>query len=265
MELTPEGSGFQMKTRFSSFYNLPELMAMFKEVADIQTKDMLNLPTPSVSYHTVVTKPSDMQKEMIAGLAERADRIRKREVSADEDNMLLITNDGRKIALDQRIINPMLPDHEGSKVNACVDNVFRIWEETKEKRLTQLVFSDLSTPKGDGTFSVYNDIRDKLIAKGVPADEIAFIHEAKNEAQKKEMVAKVRCGTIRVMLGSTSKMGAGMNAQDLLYASHDLDCPWRPREEGHTSRNILKSRHRPFIINENTAYPMGKKYSFSIR
>ena len=230
MELTPEGSGFQMKTRFSSFYNLPELMAMFKEVADIQTKDMLNLPTPKVNYHTVVTKPSEMQKEMIAGLAERAERIRRREVDSSEDNMLLITNDGRKIALDQRIINPMLPDHPESKVNACTDNVFRIWEETKEKRLTQLVFSDLSTPKGNGTFSVYEDIRAKLIQKGIPEEEIAFIHDAKNEAQKKEIVAKVRSGTIRVLMGSTSKMGAGMNAQDLLYASHDLDCPWRPRD-----------------------------------
>lgn len=230
MELTPEGSGFQMKTRFSSFYNLPELMATFKEVADIQTKDMLNLPTPKVNYHTIVTKPSEMQKELIAGLADRAEKIRGRMVDASEDNMLLITNDGRKIALDQRIINPLLPDHEDSKVNACADNVYRIWEETQEQRLTQLIFSDLSTPKGDGTFSVYTDMREKLLAKGIPPEEIAFIHDAKNEAQKKEMLAKVRSGNIRVLMGSTSKMGAGMNAQDLLIASHDLDCPWRPRD-----------------------------------
>ncbi|MCL2342644.1 MAG: helicase [Firmicutes bacterium] len=230
LELTPEGRGFQMKTRFSSFYNLPELMSMFKEVADIQTKDMLNLPTPKVNYHTVVTKPSEMQREMIAGLADRAERIRNRMVSADEDNMLLITNDGRKIALDQRIINPLLPDYPDSKVNACAENVFRIWEETKENRLTQLVFSDLSTPHGDGAFNVYDDLKSKLIARGIPAEEIAFIHEAHNEAQKKEIVAKVRSGSIRVLMGSTSKMGAGMNAQDLLIASHDLDCPWRPRD-----------------------------------
>ncbi len=230
MELTPEGSGFQMKTRFSSFYNLPELMATFKEVADIQTKDMLNLPTPKVNYHTVVTKPSEMQKEMIAGLAERAEAIRNREVDPHSDNMLVITNDGRKIALDQRIINPLLPDYEGSKVNACAGNVYRIWEETKDRRLTQLIFSDLSTPKSDDTFSVYTDIRDKLIAKGIPPEEIAFMHDAKNEAQKKEIVAKVRAGAIRVLMGSTSKMGAGMNAQDLLVATHDLDCPWRPRD-----------------------------------
>ena len=225
-----------MKTRFSSFYNLPELMATFKEVADIQTKNMLNLPTPKVNYHTVVTKPSEMQKELISGLADRAEKIRGRMVDSSEDNMLLITNDGRKIALDQRIINPLLPDHESSKVNACADNVYRIWEETREKRLTQLIFSDLSTPKGDGTFSVYTDIREKLLAKGIPENEVAFIHDAKNEAQKKEMVAKVRSGSIRVLMGSTSKMGAGMNAQDLLIASHDLDCPWRPREVGQILR-----------------------------
>jgi N12 class adenine-specific DNA methylase len=243
MELTPEGSGFQMKTRFSNFYNLPELMSMFKEVADIQTKDMLNLPTPKVKAHTVVTKPSEIQQEMIAELAERAERIRRREVDASKDNMLLITNDGRKIALDQRIINPMLPDHPESKVNACVDNVFQIWKETGGKRLTQLIFSDLSTPKGNEQrdavsdsdlpplfTSVYGDIKAKLMAKGIPAEEIAFIHDAKNETQKKEIVAKVRSGKIRVLLGSTFKMGAGMNAQDLLYANHNLDCPWRPRD-----------------------------------
>ena len=266
MELTPEGSGFQMKTRFSSFYNLPELMAMFKEVADIQTKDMLNLPTPKVNFHTVVTKPSDMQKEMIAGLGERAERIRNREVNASQDNMLLITGDGRKIALDQRIINPMLPDHPDSKVNACVDNVFRIWDEHKEKRLTQLIFSDLSTPSKkapiemieiDGVWvqsdapqftNVYDDIKAKLIAKGVPADEIAYIHDAKNELQKKEIVAKVRSGIIRVLLGSTTKMGAGMNAQTKIKASHDLDCPWRPRDlEQRLGRTERRGNENPEV------------------
>ncbi len=258
MELTLEGSGFQMKTRFSSFYNLPELMATFKEVADIQTKDMLNLPTPKVNYHTVVTKPSEMQKEMIAGLAERAEAIRNREVDPHSDNMLVITNDGRKIALDQRIINPLLPDHEGSKVNACAENVYRIWEETKDRCLTQLVFSDLSTPKGEqrgaapdsaspSVFTdVYHDMKEKLIAKGIPPEEITFMHDAKNEAQKKEIVAKVRAGAIRVLMGSTSKMGAGMNAQDLLVASHDLDCPWRPREDGQILRVVIIKKSLDF-------------------
>jgi N12 class adenine-specific DNA methylase/adenine-specific DNA methylase len=230
MEITPDGTGFQQKTRFSRFYNLPELMNMFKGIADIQTKDMLNLPTPKVNYHVEVCQPSDMQKEMVEGLGERADRIRRREVDATEDNMLLITNDGRKIALDQRLINPMLPDFEGSKVNRCVNNVFDIWERTRADRLTQIIFSDLSTPKGDGKFNVYDDIKAKLIARGVPADEIAFIHEAKNELQKKELFAKVRTGKIRVLLGSTSKCGAGTNIQDKLVALHDLDCPWRPRD-----------------------------------
>ena len=238
-------------------------MATFKEVADIQTKDILNLPTPKVNYHTVVTKPSEMQREMIAGLAERAEAIRNREVDPHSDNMLVITNDGRKIALDQRIINPLLPDHEGSKVNACAENVYRIWEETKDRRLTQLVFSDLSTPKSEqrdkvnaanggredglgnaapdsaspSVFTdVYHDLKEKLIAKGIPPEEIAFMHDAKNEAQKKEIVAKVRAGAIRILMGSTSKMGAGMNAQDLIIASHDLDCPWRPREVGRVLR-----------------------------
>jgi len=230
MELTPEGKGFQEKTRFANFFNLPELMAMFREVADIQTKDMLNLPTPKVNFHTEVCKPSEMQLEMVAALGERADKIRKREVSADEDNMLLITNDGRKLALDQRILNPMLPDFEGSKVNRCADNVFGIWERTKAGRLTQLIFSDLSTPKGDGSFNVYDDMKRKLTAKGIPEDEIAFVHEAKNELQKKELFAKVRAGKIRVLMGSTFKMGAGTNCQDRLIALHDLDCPWRPRD-----------------------------------
>jgi N12 class adenine-specific DNA methylase len=249
MELTPEGNGLQSKTRFANFYNLPELMAMFHEVADIQTKDMLNLPTPKVNYHVEVCQPSEIQKDMVAALGERADDIRNRRVSADEDNMLLITNDGRKLALDQRIINPLLPDFEGSKVNRCVNNVFDTWERTKDDSLTQLVFSDLSTPKGEKSviemvkaedgmfvmdenqfFSIYDDIRRKLIAKGIPAEEIAFIHEAKNELKKQELFAKVRAGKIRVLLGSTTKMGAGTNVQDKLIALHDLDCPWRPRD-----------------------------------
>jgi len=177
MEITPDGTGFQSKTRFSRFYNLPELMNMFKEIADIQTKDMLNLPTPKVNYHVEVCAPSEMQREMVAELGVRADRIRRREVEPTEDNMLLITNDGRKIALDQRLINPLLPDYEGSKVNRCVGNVFDIWERTKADRLTQILFCDMSTPKGDGSFNIYDDIRGKLIARGVPADEIAFVHD----------------------------------------------------------------------------------------
>jgi hypothetical protein len=203
---------------------------MFKEVADIQTKDMLNLPTPKVNYHVEVSQPSDMQKEMVARLGERAERIRRREVSANEDNMLLITNDGRKLALDQRLLNPLLPDFAGSKVNKCVSNVVDIWERTKADKLTQILFCDLSTPKGDGSFSVYEDIRAKLIAQGIPENEIAFVHEAKNELQKKELFAKVRTGNIRILLGSTAKCGAGTNIQDKLVALHDLDCPWRPRD-----------------------------------
>ena len=199
-------------------------MAIFKEVADIQTADMLRLPVPKANYETVVCKPSEMQKEMVSSLAKRADAVRSGAVDPSVDNMLLITNDGRKLALDQRLLNPMLPDFEGSKVNVCAGNIYRIWEDTKEKRLTQLVFCDLSTPKNDGTFSVYNDLRDKLIARGIPAEEIAFVHDATNETQKKELFAKVRRGKIRVLFGSTPRMGAGTNVQDKLIALHDLDC-----------------------------------------
>ena len=240
MELKPEGKGFQQKTRFANFYNLPELMAIFKEVADIQTADMLGLPVPKANYETVVCKPSEMQKEMVSSLAERADAVRSGTVDPSVDNMLLITNDGRKLALDQRLLNPMLPDFEGSKVNVCAGNIYRIWEDTKEQRLTQLVFCDLSTPKNDGTFSVYNDLRDKLIARGIPAEEIAFVHDANNEAQKKELFAKVRRGKIRVLFGSTPRMGAGTNVQDRLIALHDLDCPWRPRDLEQRSRRIIR-------------------------
>ena len=248
MELKPEGKGFQQKTRFANFYNLPELMAIFKEVADIQTADMLGLPVPKANYETVVCKPSEMQKEMVSSLAERADAVRSGTVDPSVDNMLLITNDGRKLALDQRLLNPMLPDFEGSKVNVCAGNIYRIWEDTKEQRLTQLVFCDLSTPKNDGTFSVYNDLRDKLIARGIPAEEIAFVHDANNEAQKKELFAKVRRGKIRVLFGSTPRMGAGTNVQDRLIALHDLDCPWRPRDlEQRSGRIIRQGNQNPEV------------------
>ncbi len=209
IELAPEGSGYRAKTRFSRFYNLPELMAMFKEVADIQTADMLNLPVPKANYHNVVLKPSEHQKEMVAALSERAERVRNKMVNSSEDNMLLITNDGRKLALDQRLMNEILPDSETSKVRACADNVYAIWERTAQQRSTQMVFCDLSTPHNDGTFNVYDDLRDKLIAMGIPAEEIAYIHSAASEAQKKEMFGKVSSGQIRVLLGSTQKMGAG--------------------------------------------------------
>ena len=203
---------------------------MFREVADIQTADMLNLPVPEAEYRVISVKPSDMQKEMVTELGERAERVRNGMVNPTEDNMLLITNEGRKLALDQRLVNEMLPDDEGSKVNACVDEVYRFWYDTKEDKLTQLLFCDLSTPKKDGSFSVYNDVRDKLVSKGVPEKEIQFIHDANTEVRKKELFAKVRKGDVRILMGSTFKMGAGTNVQDLIIASHDLDCPWRPRD-----------------------------------
>ena len=230
VELTPEGSGYRAKTRFARFYNLPELMAMFKEVADIQTADMLDLPVPKANFHNIAVKPSEIQKEMVKALAERAEKVHSGMVDASVDNMLKITNDGRKLALDQRLINPMLPDFEGSKLNACVDAMFKTWEKGREKRLTQLFFCDLSTPKNDGNFSVYDDIRKKLIERGVPAEEIKFIHEADTEAKKLELFKKVRRGDVRVLMGSTQKMGAGTNVQDRLAASSDLDCPWRPSD-----------------------------------
>jgi len=230
VELTPEGTGYRAKTRFARFYNLPELMAMFKEVADIKTADMLDLPVPKAVYHNISVKPSEIQKQMVAELAERAEKVRNGMVDASVDNMLKITNDGRKLALDQRLINPMLPDFEGSKLNACVDAMFETWEKGKEKRLTQLFFCDLSTPKNDGNFSVYDDIRKKLIERGVPAEEIKFIHEADTEAKKLELFKKVRKGDVRILMGSTAKMGAGTNVQNKLAASSDLDCPWRPSD-----------------------------------
>ena len=238
IELAPEGTGYRLKTRFAKFYNLPELMMMFREVADIQTADMLNLPVPEAEYRVISVKPSDMQREMVTELGERAERVRNGMVNPTEDNMLLITNEGRKLALDQRLVNEMLPDDDNSKVNACVDEVYRFWYDTKEDKLTQLLFCDLSTPKKDGSFSVYNDVRDKLVSKGVPEKEIQFIHDANTEVRKKELFAKVRKGDVRILMGSTFKMGAGTNVQDLIIASHDLDCPWRPRDVGRILRTF---------------------------
>ena len=240
IELTPEGTGYRAKTRFAKFYNLPELMAMFKEVADIKTADMLELPVPEAHFHNVAVKPSEMQKEMVASLAERAEKVRGGGVDSSVDNMLKITNDGRKLALDQRMLNDMLPDFEGSKINACVDNIYRIWEETADKKSAQLVFCDLSTPKNDGTFSVYNDIRKKLIERGVPESEVRFIHEADTDVKKKELFQKTRKGEVRVLLGSTQKMGAGTNVQDRLIALHDVDCPWRPSDLEQRSGRIIR-------------------------
>jgi len=247
IELAPEGTGYRAKTRFAKFYNLPELMTMFREVADIQTADMLNLPVPKANYHNVTVKPSDVQKDMVAKLGERAEAVRNREVPSHVDNMLLITNDGRKLALDQRLTNPLLPDFEGSKVNTCVENIYRFWAENKDQNLTQLVFCDLSTPTGKasnegaaGFQNVYDDIRSKLIARGVPADEVRFIHDANTEVRKKEVFSKVRQGQVRVLLGSTQKMGAGTNVQTKLIALHDLDCPWRPSDLEQRSGRIIR-------------------------
>lgn len=240
VELTPEGTGYRAKTRFAKFYNLPELMAMFKEVADIKTADMLDLPVPQAHYHNIAVKPSEMQKEMVASLAERAEKVRGGNVDSSVDNMLKITNDGRKLALDQRMLNDILPDFEDSKINACVDNIYRIWEETADKKSAQLVFCDLSTPKNDGSFSVYNDIRKKLIERGIPESEVKFIHEADTDIKKKELFQKTRKGEVRVLLGSTQKMGAGTNVQDRLIALHDVDCPWRPSDLEQRSGRIIR-------------------------
>ena len=248
VELTPEGTGYRAKTRFAKFNNLPELMAMFKQVADIKTADMLNLPVPEVEYHNIAVKPSQVQKEMVASLGERAERIRGGGVDSSVDNMLKVTNDGRKLALDQRMLNPMLPDEENSKVNACVNEVFRIWEEGSDKRLTQLLFCDLSTPKGEGEFSVYTDIRKKLIERGIPEAEIKFIHEADTEAKKQELFKKVRRGEVRILMGSTQKMGAGTNVQNKIIASHDLDCPWRPADlEQRAGRTVRQGNENPTV------------------
>ena len=240
IELAPEGTGYRAKTRFAKFFNLPELISLFKESADIQTPDMLKLPVPEAEYENVVLKPNESQKEMVQSLADRAEAVRDRRVDATVDNMLKITNDGRKLALDQRLINDMLPDEDNSKATTCVDKAFEIWEETKEQKSAQLIFCDLSTPKGDGTFNVYEDIRDKLIAKGVPKEEIAFIHDANTEKRKAELFAKVRSGQVRFLLGSTAKMGAGTNVQDRLIALHHLDVPWRPSDIEQQEGRILR-------------------------
>lgn len=258
IELAPEGSGYRAKTRFAKFYNLPELMSMFKETADIQTADMLNLPVPKANYHNVVLKPSEQQKEMVAGLAERAERVRNKMVAPEEDNMLKITNDGRKLALDQRLMSELLPDSETGKVAVCAANVFDIWQRTAAGRSTQMVFCDLSTPHGDGQFNVYDDLRDKLVSMGIPAEEIAYIHNAKTEVQKKEMFGKVRSGQIRVLIGSTQKMGAGTNVQTKLIALHHLDCPWRPADlQQREGRIIRQGNENPEVeiftyVTENT-------------
>ena len=240
IELAPDGSGYRAKTRFAKFSNIPEMMAMFRQVADIQTADMLNLPVPKANYHIVKVPASEIQKQLVQSFAERAEKIHAGLVSSDKDNMLLITNDGRKAALDQRLINPMLPDEPESKVNACVRNVYAIWNRTAEKRSAQMIFCDLSIPKGDGKFNVYDDIREKLIAKGIPPEEIAFIHTADTDAKKKELFAKVRAGQVRVLMGSTFKMGAGTNCQTRLIALHDLDCPWRPSDLEQRAGRIVR-------------------------
>lgn len=248
-ELSPEGTGYRVKTRFSKFYNLPELMSMFKEVADIQTADMLNLPTPEANYEVIKTEPSEEQKEILKSLSERADDVRNRVVEPDVDNMLKITNDGKKLALDQRLINPLLPDNPDSKVNVCVKNVFAIWDKTKENKSTQLLFSDMSTPKGDGEFNIYDDIREKLVAMGIPKEEIAFIHEANSDKQKDELFAKVRKGEIRILMGSTQKMGAGTNVQNKLIALHDLDVPWRPADLEQRAGRIVRQGNENKEVN----------------
>ena len=240
IELSPEGTGYRTKTRFAKFYNLPELMSMFKNIADIQTADMIKLPVPKANYHNIALKPSEIQKEMVQELGERAERVRNKMVDSNIDNMLLITNDGRKLALDQRLINPMLGDSETSKATACAENVFEIWKKTAESRSTQMIFCDLSTPKNDGSFNVYDDIKKKLTEKGIPENEIAYIHNAKTEMQKKELFNKVREGTVRVLIGSTAKMGAGTNVQQKLIALHHIDCPWRPSDLQQREGRIIR-------------------------
>lgn len=240
IELSPEGTGYRNKTRFAKFHNLPELMSLFKEIADIQTSDTLNLPVPKAIFKNIVTKPSEMQKKMVEDLGNRAEKIRNGMVDAKKDNMLIITNEGRKLALDQRLMNEMLEDDPNSKVNTCIKNIYDIWNKTKENKSTQLVFCDLSTPKQNeelydenGIYKftdIYNDIRKKLAEKGIPREQIAFIHEADTEVRKKELFSRVRNGDVRILIGSTSKMGAGTNVQDRLVALHHLDCPWRPAD-----------------------------------
>ena len=244
IELAPEGTGYRARTRFAKFFNLPELMTMFKEVADIKTSDQLHLPVPEAKFETVLVKPSEIQKEMVQSLSERAGKINAGMVDASEDNMLCVTNDGRKIGLDQRLMNPLLPDDPNSKLNVCVRNVLRIWEEGKADRLTQLLFCDLSTPKGDGQFNVYDDVKKKLLAAGVPESEVAFIHTADTEAKKKELFSKVRTGQVRILLGSTAKMGAGTNVQDRLVAVHHLDVGWKPSDMTQRNGRIIRQGNR---------------------
>ena len=242
--MLPEGTGYRARTRFAKFFNLPELMTMFKEVADIKTSDQLHLPVPEAKFETVLVKPSEIQKEMVQSLSERAGKINAGMVDASEDNMLCVTNDGRKIGLDQRLMNPLLPDDPNSKLNACVSNVLRIWEEGKTDKLTQLLFCDLSTPKGDGQFNVYDDVKKKLMAAGVPESEVAFIHTADTEAKKKELFSKVRTGQVRILLGSTAKMGAGTNVQDRLVAVHHLDVGWKPSDMTQRNGRIIRQGNR---------------------
>ena len=240
IELAPEGTGYRVKTRFARFYNLPELISLFKECADIQTPDMLKLPVPEVTYENVVLEPSDEQKEMVEAFSERAEKVRNGNIDPSVDNMLKITNDGRKLALDQRLINELLPDDPNSKTSACAERAYRIWDETKEEHLTQLIFCDLSTPKDKDSFNVYSDVKQKLIEKGVPEEEIRFIHEANTDTQKAELFAKVRSGQVRFLIGSTGKMGAGTNVQDRLVALHHLDVPWRPSDIEQQEGRILR-------------------------
>ena len=248
IELAPEGTGYRARTRFAKFFNLPELMAMFKEVADIKTADQLHLPVPNAHYETMAVKPSVYQEEMVEALSERASRVHSGAVDPKEDNMLRITSDGRKLGLDQRLMNPLLPDEPGSKVNACMENILRIYKEGDAQKLTQLVFCDLSTPHGDGSFNVYDDIRDKLVASGIPKEEIQFIHDADTEIKKKELFAKVRSGQVRILFGSTQKLGAGTNVQDRLIALHDLDAPWRPGDlEQRAGRIVRQGNMNPDV------------------
>lgn len=248
IELAPEGTGYRARTRFAKFFNLPELMAMFKEVADIKTADQLHLPVPNAHYETMAVKPSVYQEEMVEALSERASKVHSGAVDPKEDNMLRITSDGRKLGMDQRLMNPLLPDEPGSKVNACMENILRIYKEGDAQKLTQLVFCDLSTPHGDGSFNVYDDIRDKLIASGIPKEEIQFIHDADTEIKKKDLFAKVRSGQVRILFGSTQKLGAGTNVQDRLIALHDLDAPWRPGDlEQRAGRIVRQGNMNPDV------------------
>ena len=244
IELAPEGKGYRAKTRFAKFYNIPELMSMFKEVADIQTADMLNLPVPKAEYHNISVEPTDIQRNVVEELGKRAEEVRTGNVDPTVDNMLKITNDGRKLALDQRLINEMFPDEKGTKVDTCAENVYEIWKKTNDFKGTQLVFCDSSTPKKDGSFNVYDDIRNKLMEKGVPKKDIAFIHNADSEAKKKDLFAKVRSGEVRILIGSTQKMGAGTNVQSLLYANHNLDCPWRPADLQQRQGRIVRQGNK---------------------